>query len=1161
MVEPSLSVDLHKESMSRRCNNGMCLTMASARIVNLDLPVATVLASPRSDWGMITSGVRMRVAHSIEVDWKKFNQDDYLFSHCSIVASVATKDDGHTIIPACVGLVNNNGNAWTNEVLLATFKTFIGGENYLEHCFPSGTRVLMSDGTYKEIQEIQPGEMVVNRLGVPDRVKNLQKRTSNELIRISSTDILSRDLFVTSNHPFWVYHARETCPKTGRPNGFDRDKDFCHLDKWIGFSRGVHKKRGEIFGCGVQPKWINAGDLNPNRDFVTHPVSDLVVENPEINENRAELIGWFLAEGSYSHTNQSSDEDSGVIFNLGNDERDVAERIKKLLTVEFGDLFRTDCEPRIRESESGSITVGLSNKLVAEFFFKWCGKYAWAKKLHADALWLPKNLQALILKHCVSGDGTGETESRGYSIEMKSRSLIQQLLFVSWRLGLCPTYRETGVLPRYTEMEIADGYEIFTEPATGKKSRPGFGLWFSVGDSKSLNVSSLSDDSRIAERASQSKTHILSTNDGKWIVGKIDGIFKEKVECEVFNLEVENDNSYIAEGVIVHNCQIPELSKGKILDAVARPVHFKDEKGRKADIYYIDILVGTNRKHDELVSKIASGKLTTMSMGCGIAGTPVLMADGVTKPLENVVVGDKVFTHTGGIAEVESTRVRQTVPGELRRLSLTGIPDTYVTGEHPYWALVGYDVCIGCGKEMGRSKSKPWALDQILHPWCSTSCRQSRVNSNAKDKVEFKPVAQKVRFEWVPVVELRKGDYVAVPLGRQQAQRQHIEEYKARLLGYYAAEGNLQRAGNGDVRAVEFSLHADEPAGDEIVSLAKAWGVADERIYSQIRNRKAGRSRRIVVHDKEMANWLKDNCGEHCDGKRFAPWVMELDDDGVLDVLGAYVSGDGHCRKNDARFTTASCSKALSEQVLFMMMAMGIPSNMSVSKPKGKKMAWYVNTRKGHAGVLAGRTFKFRTQIDNKSKVSSVGGYMLRRVTANESVDLVCDVFNIHVKNEAGDHSYVMNGVAVHNCIAEYVTCSKCGKVMGDNDPNCKHIDEQMLQHYTDDDGDESVVSELCGRMIKKNGKLVGDPKSCRFIEASWVDKPAFVGAVLNHYVSEIPKAAAKILAFSAAKLDETVSDMFKMRVADKMGMMVLRIARDELMRRKREAMIERIIR
>ena len=608
--------------MDRRCTGNECLIMAGAKMVNLDLPVATVLASPRNDWGMITAGHgRVRLAREIEVDWKKYNQDNFLFSHCTIVASVAVEDDGYSIVPACIDLVNNNGNAWSNPVLLATFKSFVGGENYLEHV------------------------------------------------------------------------------------------------------------------------------------------------------------------------------------------------------------------------------------------------------------------------------------------------------------------------------------------------------------------------------------------------------------------------------------QVPELSKGKLLDAVLRPVKFKDKKGREADIYYCDILVATAKKHGDLVKKIASGELSTMSMGCGIAGTPLTMVDGTTKPLELAVVGDKVITHTGGIAEIESTRVRQTVPGELRKLSLTGISDTYVTSEHPYWALVGYDVCIGCGREMRRSSSKPWSLDQILHPWCSSSCRQKYINSNPKCKSSFEPVVQKVKFDWIPVSELRKGDYVAMPLGRVIKERPSLEKFKSKLIGYYAAEGNLQRSEDGEIRAVEFSLHAEEPAGDEIMELAREWGISEDKIYSQQRKRKSGNSRRVVIHDAEMAKWLKEVCGELCDGKRLAPWIMELDDNSMLDILGAYISGDGHCRKDSARFTTASCSKALSEQVSTMMMFLGIPNNISISKPKSKKMAWYVNSRKGHAGILKGRTFKFRPQQKNESKVSNVGGYMLRRVTGNESVDIVCDVYNIHVVNETGDHSYIMNGVAVHNCLADYVQCSKCGRVLGDNEANCHHLD------------------------------------------------------------------------------------------------------------------------
>lgn len=146
-------------------------------------------------------------------------------------------------------------------------------------------------------------------------------------------------------------------------------------------------------------------------------------------------------------------------------------------------------------------------------------------------------------------------------------------------------------------------------------------------------------------------------------------------------------------------------------------------------------------------------------------------------------------------------------------------------------------------------------------------------------------------------------------------------------------------------------------------------------------------------------------------------------------------------------------------------------------------------------------------------------------------------------------------------CLADWVTCSKCGKVLGDNMPNCQHLDHELMSRFMDKDGVERVVAELCGRSIKKNGKWVGDPKSVRFIEASWVEHPAFYGAVLNHYISELPKSAAKYLDFSTAKLQFAMEDIFKMRVADKNGMLCLRVAQAEVARRMREDRCARIAR
>jgi len=103
------------------------------RSFGIDLPVANILHNPRHDWKSLKRG-RMRVAqHEISVDWNKFNLNDFLFTHCSIVSSVELEDNGYYIKPPCDELVNSNGNAWSNPVLLATFRSFIGADNFYEH--------------------------------------------------------------------------------------------------------------------------------------------------------------------------------------------------------------------------------------------------------------------------------------------------------------------------------------------------------------------------------------------------------------------------------------------------------------------------------------------------------------------------------------------------------------------------------------------------------------------------------------------------------------------------------------------------------------------------------------------------------------------------------------------------------------------------------------------------------------------------------------------------------------------------------------------------------------------------------------------------------------------------------------------------------------------
>ena len=175
-------------------------------------------------------------------------------------------------------------------------------------------------------------------------------------------------------------------------------------------------------------------------------------------------------------------------------------------------------------------------------------------------------------------------------------------------------------------------------------------------------------------------------------------------------------------------------------------------------------------------------------------------------------------------------------------------------------------------------------------------------------------------------------------------------------------------------------------------------------------------------------------------------------------------------------------------------------------------------------------------------------------------VDILVATSKKHEQLVRDIESGILNTLSM-GCEADFVQCSRCGQVFGDGQKSCHHIEKGLLTTYLDKNGVERIVSELCGfsKFDEKQGIWVGVAKSVKFIEASWVENPAFKGAVVNHYVSELSDDAKKILSYSTEKLQDVINDLFKIRVADKSGMMVMRVAMNEMIRRRREGIAERL--
>ncbi len=66
---------------------------------------------------------------------KQADTSKYILSHCTIMASVMTEEEpfDYLIKPETSHLVNNNDDAWTNEVLKLSHRSFVGAFNFVEH--------------------------------------------------------------------------------------------------------------------------------------------------------------------------------------------------------------------------------------------------------------------------------------------------------------------------------------------------------------------------------------------------------------------------------------------------------------------------------------------------------------------------------------------------------------------------------------------------------------------------------------------------------------------------------------------------------------------------------------------------------------------------------------------------------------------------------------------------------------------------------------------------------------------------------------------------------------------------------------------------------------------------------------------------------------------
>jgi len=560
---------------TRRCNSESCKVAVAKRSAVLDAPLVTILENPVKDWQRLAYGSVRIAKRVIDVDWKKFNQDNYVMAHC----------------------------------------------------FVRDTMILMADGTEKPIQDIRIGDDVITHLGRVRKVTAVMSRAvDEEMVEIEPASLPS--MLVTKEHPFAV--IRE-------------DESWCkHNREWQKCIYGL-SKRCSTWGCktnGAEPQFVFAGELKKG-DRTFTPSLRLVRESGFAAE-AMRLLGYYVAEGRVDH-NSHRREQASVRFSIA---REESETIGANICRLMGSCFGVYSHGEFSNPDSGGYTLSFASDRAAEWFLRHAGCGSKIKRLSAEVMYSSPDIQKELLLGWADGDGEFNESKRLLRISTSSPYLASQGEVLIDRIGgLAIVHKMTNsggpknrakkgiiwhVCVKHSNMGMirdqfsAKNYSRW--PRTGQRYRHAACVISEIVSIKSVpykglvfNFSVAEDESYVANRCAVHNCSICcsvkSEDNGYYIDPICSELVNNNGNAWTNEVLLATFRSFVGGDVFLEHIQIPELSKGKILDAVIRPVTHKNAIG-SADVYWVDILTATHRKHTDLVKRITSGEMTSLSMGC-----------------------------------------------------------------------------------------------------------------------------------------------------------------------------------------------------------------------------------------------------------------------------------------------------------------------------------------------------------------------------------------------------------------------------------------------------------------------------------------------------------------------------------------------------------------
>jgi len=404
--------------------------------------------------------------------------------------------------------------------------------HYVEGCFLEGARVRTRSGE-KPIEQIALSDEVMTHQGRWRKVYHLSRRPYHgPIYHIRYYGDSERELKVTAEHPLLV---------VPRERSSERNRDFQ-----MNWTRADRVKVGDYLAVPVPQPFLEPVPVHQRTVTIghgRHTSEERLVDFPN-EPDFFRFIGYYLSEGHVDHEHYLS-----LSFNVA--EKDYLADAKGLIERYSGKSPISNA-PR----QNGQTLVVASTQTARAFAMEF-GSNAYEKRIPEWVSGAEPELLAELVNGLWRGDGSYDSRKNMFRYSTINEALAYGFRDALLRLGIAASInKQPRPSPRQDMFTV-----VISSPFNSQ-----FGKLVGV-DAPAGNLSG--------------SPFALDSN---FQYMPIKEITQEEDETEVFNFSVEEDESYVAEGVVSHNWTAPQYTTDSFHSGVIEIVVKKGARSRYTTI-------------------------------------------------------------------------------------------------------------------------------------------------------------------------------------------------------------------------------------------------------------------------------------------------------------------------------------------------------------------------------------------------------------------------------------------------------------------------------------------------------------------------------------------------------------------------------------------------